>query len=200
LKEGIDGSGTTTQTLKIHDWIKSLSKYNDVLTTHEPWKSNEIRDRLLKDKDAYSNGLSMAELYVKDRKEHQDKIIIPNLEKEVIILCDRHALSTFAYQNVQRVSYDKILELHKKYNIFAPNTTIFLDVDLEIAKKRIYQRGEKPEKFEKDKSFTKELIKKYREISSKPNNYFGNIIKINGNQSIEKVTQDIKEKLSDLFK
>ena len=45
--EGADGSGSTTQNLMLHNYVKQLSKYNDVLTTHEPWKSKIIKKRLM---------------------------------------------------------------------------------------------------------------------------------------------------------
>ena len=72
---------------------------------------------------------------------------------------------------------------------------IFLDVNYETAKRRIEQRGEVLEKFEKDEEFTKKLIEGYRDLTQKEN-LFGKIIKINGNNPIEKVTQNITEEFN----
>lgn len=190
--EGIDGSGTTTQIDFLHRYIKGLSKYNDVLTTHEPWKSDEIKRILKEDKDAYSDGEKLTELYIKDRERHVRSLIIPNMLTEVIILCDRYSLSTFSYQGVQGIDFETIRRIHNQTGIIKPDLTFFLDVNYETAKRRIEQRGEVLEKFEKDEEFTKKLIEGYRDLTQKEN-LFGKIIKINGNNPIEKVTQNITE-------
>ena len=195
--EGIDGSGTTTQIDFLHRHIKGLSKYLDVLTTHEPWKSDEIKMMLKNDKDAYSDGEKMTELYVKDREYHVRNLIIPNMQKEVIVLCDRYSLSTFSYQGVQGVDTEVIKEMHFQTGIIKPDLTFFLDVDYETARKRIEQRGEVLEKFEKNKAFTQDLIKRYRDLTQEEN-LFGRIARINGNNSREKVTEDIAKEF-DLF-
>ena len=74
--EGIDGSGTSTQARALTDNVLCLSSYNSVLTTHEPWKSEEIQRKLKEDRSAYSDGWSMAKLYTNDRKRHQEELIL----------------------------------------------------------------------------------------------------------------------------
>lgn len=188
--EGIDGSGTTTQIDFLHRHIKDLSKYLDVLTTHEPWKSDEIKRMLRKDKDAYSDGKKMTELYIKDRECHVRNLIIPNIQKEVIVLCDRYSLSTFSYQGVQGVDFETIKKIHAHTGIIKPDLTFFLDVDYETARKRIEQRGEALEKFEKNEEFTRRLIERYRNLTQEEN-LLGKIVIINGNNSLEEVTENI---------
>lgn len=200
--EGIDGSGTTTQTIKLHDYIKQISKYNDVLTTHEPWKSEEIKKRLSEEKDAFSGGDIMLELYTDDRKNHQKKLLTPNLNAGAIILCDRYHMSTYAYQNIQGVSFEKIKTSHLEKEIINPDLTLFLDVPLETAKQRIIKRGEPLEKFEGNEEFTKSLIKKYRniaEIFQEDRNTLGKIVTINGDDSLEKVAEDIQSQFNVLY-
>ncbi len=188
--EGIDGSGTTTQINFLHREIKSLSKYLDVLTTHEPWKSDEIKRMLKNSKDAYSDGKKMTELYVKDREYHVRDLIIPNIQKEVIVLCDRYSLSTFAYQGSQGVDYETIKKISAHAGIIKPDLTFLLDVDYETARRRIEQRGDALEKFERNKKFTQRLIGKYRKLMQEED-IFGKVIIINGNNSMKKVTEDI---------
>lgn len=200
--EGIDGSGTTTQINFLHDYFKSLSKYNDVLTTHEPWKSKEIKEMLEKDSDAYSNGEKMAELYVLDRKNHLENLINPVLKQGGIVLTDRYHLSTYGYQGTQGISFDKVKDLHEKHKIKNPDLTIFLDVDYETTKKRIKKRGESLEKFEKNENFTKALIKEYNslfELTSKDQYLLGPMSKINGNRPIEEVAENIKIECDGLY-
>lgn len=189
--EGIDGSGTTTQTNLLHNHLKELSKHNDVLTTCEPWKSDEIKTRLEEDKDSYSGGKEIARLYVDDRKRHQEELIIPNLEKGVIVISTRHMLSTFAYQHTQGVSKEYLATLHKDAGIIKPDLTFFLDVDFETARKRIQERGESLEKFEKNPDFIKKLIKNYRnlvEFGIQNPKYFGKILDFSGSPPAEIVS------------
>ncbi len=191
--EGIDGAGKETQINYLQKEIKKLSIYNDVLTTHEPWRSKELRERL-KEEDAYSHGEKMAELYVQDRKQHQEKIILPNLEQGVIVLCDRYMLSTFAYQGSQGIAFDRIKQLHEDEGIIKPDLTLFLDVDLKIARTRIKKRNKTLEKFEKDPKFVKKLINNYRELaetSRVDQTFFGRVGKINANRTQGKVAEDV---------
>lgn len=204
--EGIDGSGTTTQMNLLHDHIKSLSKYNDVLTTHEPWKNDEIKKMLANDENAYSDALKMTELFVEDRKRHVCEIINYNLMRGVFILSDRYALSTFAYQETQGVDHYEICKLHEK-DIAIPDLTLFLDVDLEVAKQRIAERGEDLEKFERDEEFTKRLIETYRKRafaastseSSSVENILGRIVRIEGNNSKKQVATDISLEFNKIY-
>jgi len=188
--EGIDGSGTTTQIDSLHQHIKGLSKYLDVLTTHEPWKSDEIKGMLRNDKDAYSDGEKMTELYIKDREYHVRSLIIPSLQKEVIVLCDRYSLSTFSYQGVQGIDFETIKKIHTQTGIIKPDLTFFLDVNYETARKRIERRAETLEKFEKNEEFTRRLIERYRSLIQKKD-IFGKVVTINGNNPIEEVTKNI---------
>lgn len=196
--EGIDGSGTTTQTNLLHDYIKSLSKHNDVLTTHEPWRSEEIKRRLSEERDAYSNGEKLTQLYVLDRLEHFRGLILPNLEKGVFVISDRYHLSTYGYQHTQGVDLKIIEDLHKKHMIPNPDVTILLDVDIYSALRRLRKRGEPLEKFEGNLDFTKRLIDNYREIAGRAEingDLIGRTKILNGNKGIEEVAQDIRSVL-----
>ena len=84
--EGIDGAGSSTHVHKLSEKLEELNKYQDILRTHEPWRSKEIKRRLQEDPEAYSGGLEMAELYVEDRVEHIRKLIRPNLKAGVVVL------------------------------------------------------------------------------------------------------------------
>ncbi len=200
--EGIDGSGTTTQTNLLHDHLKELSKYNDVLTTREPWKNEEIEQRLREDKDAYSGGKEMASLYVDDRRRHQEELIIPKLEKNVIVISDRHMLSTFAYQHTQGVPYKDLVQLHNNAGIIRPDVIFFLDVDFETAHKRVRGRGGDLEKFEKDPGFVRNLIENYRilvEIGVRRPKLFGEIREIGSMSTIGDTQTMINLDLMDFY-
>lgn len=194
--EGIDGSGTTTQLGRLHDHIRGLSKYADVLTTHEPWDNDEIKRMLAEDRDAYSDGEKMTQLYVEDRRRHLLSLVNPNVSLGVDVLSDRFAMSTFAYQGTQGVDIKAIKQMHSTLRV--PDLTYFLDVDYETARRRINLRGEALEKFEGNEKFTRRLIEAYRDLA-KNETSLGRVVTINGNNHIEQVTADIVKNFGGAF-
>lgn len=198
--EGIDGSGTTTQTTLLHEALKERNKYLDVLTTHEPWRSDEIKRLLKHDKDAYSNAERMAELYVEDRKQHQNRLILPALNQGVVIISDRHALSTYAYQGTQGVDPSVLRDLHLNAGIIDPDITFLLDVNYETARERISLRGESLEKFERDEDFIRSLISSYREFSQGSFEGVGPVSVVNGEADMDTVSADVFRSFSPLYR
>lgn len=191
--EGIDGSGTSTHVHKLEERIEQLNKYQDVLRTHEPWRSSEIKKKLEHDKDAYSDGAKMAELYVEDRIDHTKKIITPNLRENVVVLCSRYKMSTCAYQWTQGVELEDLFKMHQNRGILTPDLTFLLDVPNEVAEERLKLR-EKMEKFEANREFRKKLISAYHNLFNMSNlvqDIFGNVVKIDVNREIEDVAEDI---------
>lgn len=198
--EGIDGAGTSTQLIKLVEFLEGVDKYQDVLRTHEPWKSAEIRKKLREDKDAYSDGLKMAELYVNDRMRHSDELIKPNLEIGVFVLSDRYSMSTCAYQSAQGVDLKELIKMHDSSRILVPEITFFVDVSADTARERILTRGEKLEKFEREHDFSRKLVDNYRLLARSNSNYlFGDVVSINGEQSIENVSLDIQKKFIKIY-
>ncbi len=200
--EGIDGSGTTTQTNRLDSYIKNLPNHYNLLATHEPWKTKEIKEMLEKDKDAYSNGEKMIHLYIKDRKKHLQDLIEPFLDIGGIVLCDTYHISTFARQRIEGISIGKIKRIHNAEKIPNPDLTFFLDVNLDTAQKRILERKKPSEKFEKDKEFIQKLIENYRNLvqMGKENPAFlGPIVTINGNSTIQEVAKDIQEGFNSIY-
>jgi len=192
--EGIDGSGTTTQKPLLHNYASGMSKEIDVLTTHEPWKSGEIRRMLQEDRNAFIGGEKMARLYIEDRRRHLWEEIIPALNAGNIVISDRYSLSTFAYQGTQGIDLNDLREMHNQEGIINPDITFYLDVDLGTAIRRVRQRHSPLEKFEKDSEFTEALIAEYRhltKIGQEDPSLFGKIIKIDGNKTQEEVSRVI---------
>ena len=161
--EGIDGCGKGTQAIELVNHIKNRDKYQDVLLTHEPWKSKRIKYRLEKEKDAFSSGLEIGRLFVNDRSWHSRKLIIPNVKRKIFVISDRYALSTIAYQSVQDVPISTLFRMHHNRGIINPDITFFIDVSSEIAEQRLKKRGQAIEKFE-ESNFRKMLIEQYRKL------------------------------------
>ena len=145
--EGIDGTGKTTLARNIY--FRFENKGFPAVFTFEPtdgiWgerlrRSFSAPERLTPEEEL--------ELFLKDRKEHVEKIIRPSLEQGKIIVCDRYYFSTMAYQGARGLDPEAI---RKTNEIFAPipDLVILLELDPETAIKRIRKsRGEVPDNFE----------------------------------------------------
>lgn len=210
--DGVDGSGTSTQLPLLTSHIKRLSKYQDVLETHEPWEDEEITRKLREDKTPYSDGRLMAKLYVNDRVEHTNEIILPVIQAGGIVLSDRYKMSTCAYQWSQGLDLFELLRMHENRGILTPDLTILLDVPLEVAQTRVRERilaenpdtliEDKLEKFERDLKFVEKTIEAYRclaQMSVVDPKIFGKVLTIDGSQSIEKVASEISTYFDGLY-
>jgi dTMP kinase len=199
--EGIDGSGTSTHVHELTRRIEVLDKYQDVLRTHEPWRNKEIKRRLQKERDPYSGPREMAELYIGDRTDHTYRLINPNLDAEVIVLCSRYKMSTCAFQWASGVSLRELVKMHENRGILTPNLTFFLDIPREVAQERTKKRKER-EKFERDAKFIDDVIEKYRSLANcSPNKpeLFGKVVRIDANRPINEVAEDIYQNFLPLY-
>jgi dTMP kinase len=200
--EGIDGAGTSTQVHYLATYIEELDKYQDVLRTHEPWQSKEIKDRLEGEKDAYSGAMDIAELFVEDRARHTHKRILPNLKDGGMVICDRYSMSTCAYQWAQGAPLEELMEMHKYRGIIVPDLTFFVDVSREVAEGRMKKAGRPLEKFERDPGFVDKLIEAYRALTHMSNvnsGIFGEVVRINGDEGVVDVSSEIKEKFLSVY-
>ncbi|HEY0406435.1 MAG TPA: dTMP kinase, partial [Pyrinomonadaceae bacterium] len=100
--EGIDGSGKSTQSRLLASWLRLRGL--DVVTTREPGGTSlgkRLRDAVL---DAQEQVDPLAELliYAADRAQHVRTLLRPAIETSHIVLSDRYADATVAYQGAGR--------------------------------------------------------------------------------------------------
>ena len=143
---GNDGAGKTTVALGFKEALEKRGY--KVVYTREPGGSKiaeRIRDILLNDTQEAMDGRTEALLFAASRRQHLKQIVMPALEENKIVLCDRFVDSSLAYQGVAR---GLGLEEVWKINQFAiencmPQLTLFLKVSIETGQKRMNIRGEK---------------------------------------------------------
>ena len=185
--EGIDGSGKTTQLQKTAKYLFNKSKYNHILATREPYKSRETREILRQDSDPYAKARKLAELFVQDRKEHVDEIILPALKKGLYIISDRYKYSTIVYQSVQGIPLQELIEMHK--GMLVPDLTLIFDVPVKTAMQRMKNDERREQKFESNRGFQEKLRQRYLELPKIfPDE---NIIIIDGEKSKECIEKEI---------
>ena len=138
--EGLDGSGKSTQVALLKDYL--VKSNIDHLVTKEPTDDNQlgkyVRDIVLNNS---TDTLTEFLLFIADRNNHLITKVRPALEAGKIVVCDRFADSTLAYQ------ITKLIPIYGKQAILSiantvvgdtlPDLTIFLDTHPTDCMKRI---------------------------------------------------------------
>lgn len=151
--EGIDGSGKSTQLMLLKSWFEERGR--SVLTVREPGAtllSEEIREILLSNKQSITPTAELL-LFNAARTQLVDTVIRPALDLNRVVLCDRFADSTTAYQGYGRkLDLDEVM----KCNTLAthgvlPNVTFFIDVPYDEAQQRMqfHPASGEPDRMEK---------------------------------------------------
>ncbi|MBR2922626.1 MAG: dTMP kinase [Alphaproteobacteria bacterium] len=196
--EGGDGTGKSTQIKLLEDYLKAKGK--DVITTKEPGGTEvglEIRKLLVcGDKDKF-DAVAEALLYFADRHIHLTKKIWPAMNEGKIVLSDRFADSTFAYQYWgynKRVSKETLQSLYQiSVGDFKPDLTIILDIDPEIGLERSFNKAKnmdvKELRFEgRELEFHHNLRKGFLEIAKEEPN---RCVVLDADKSIDELHRDI---------
>ena len=188
--EGGEGSGKSTQ---IRLFKKKLSKIGNVILTREPGGTKEselIRKILVKGKETkFSDEVEILLLYAA-RKDHLDKVIIPNLKKKNYVLCDRYIDSTFAYQAKGKPSNLKLIRLLNKSitGNFLPSLTFYLDIDPSKGIRRSKRSSNKELRFENmPLSYHRQIRQNFLKLSKKHKR----IVKIDGSLSKKEIEDTI---------
>jgi len=152
--EGGEGAGKTTLIDRMYNHLRSNG--HEVIKTREPGGTRmgySIRNLVLHQEDPHPTKRAELFLFLADRAQHVEEIILPALEREKIVLCDRFNDSTLAYQGAARSFNPEIL---KSFCSFAacelvPDLTLFLDLDPAIGLQRAKQsKGDVHDRLEKE--------------------------------------------------
>ena len=190
--EGIDGSGKSTQIHMLKNEFNIMGI--ECKTFREPGGtklSEQIRAILLDKKNIELISMSESLLFAAARAQLTAEQIKPAIENGEFVICDRFTDSTIAYQGYGRGLDIKKLE---EINYIAtdgiiPDITFILDINPEIAATRM--EHEEADRMETTGvNFFRRIRDGYRQIRKQnPNRY----MKINGEQSPEKVFKEIKK-------
>jgi len=142
--EGIEGCGKSTQIKLL--WERLAGNGLDTLLTREPGGTRigeRIRAVLL---DASHQGMTPVTellLYAAARHQHVEEVIEPALKAGKVVLCDRYADATTAYQGAaRRVDPELIKAVHKiATGGLTPHLTILLDLPAKEGLRRAIERN-----------------------------------------------------------
>lgn len=150
--EGIDGAGKTTH---IGTLAEAFARHGRrVLRTREPGGTalaEKLRALVLHEP---MGALTEALLVFAARCDHVQQVIVPALARGEVVLCDRFADATFAYQGAGRnFDWSTLLELESMVlrqddgQPLQPDLTLWFDVPPAIAAQRLAD-ARQPDKFE----------------------------------------------------
>jgi dTMP kinase len=131
--EGPEGSGKTTQMQELADYVQQQGY--DVLCTREPGGSrigDRVREILLDPDHTEMARITEFLLFSAARAQHVEQVIRPQLERGGIVLCDRYADSSLAYQGYGNQLDLDTLRLITRFatDQLAPDLTFYLDIDV----------------------------------------------------------------------
>ncbi len=140
--EGIDGSGKSTISKRVYEKMKTEG--NRVVHTFEPTNSKIgkfVQECIRKQSDPFVTSFS----FIADRIQHCAQIK-EWLDTQTIVLCDRYADSTYAYQGAQLESQLKDpvrwLQELSQGRILVPDRTYLFVIDPKESLARIEDRDE----------------------------------------------------------
>ncbi len=142
--EGPDGSGKTSHVKPLAEWLEGRG-YR-VHTAREPGGtaiSEQIRSVLHDLKNTEMHPHTETLLYQAARAQIVEQVLRPKLAEGWIVLCDRYADSTLAYQGYgHQQDLDEVRALVRyATGGLVPDLTLLLDVDVETGLRRRQKSG-----------------------------------------------------------
>jgi dTMP kinase len=164
--EGIDGSGTTTQTERLVEHLRRRGR--TAVSTREP--SAGPVGRLLREvllghhrisRDVSLDGRTMALLFAADRFDHLQREVEPILAAGNDVVSDRYLMSSLAYQ-AEEADREWVALLAR--GVRPPDLTILLDIPIEVAARRRLLAGRPEERYDAD-SYLGRVADNYRRLA-----------------------------------
>jgi len=188
--EGIDGSGKSTVLDRLNE------HYDYVHTMREPSDSG-VRESIIQSlqSDQRSPLLTFF-MFMTDRVKNIEFMIEPVLESGGVIISDRYADSTRAYQTVdlsgEGAPFDtqedarNFIEMSMEPWLIEPDVTFYIDVDVDTA----LDRCEKDVAYE-NRRFLTDVKRNYDALAESEER----IVRLDGNRSVKNITSAIHGRL-----
>lgn len=201
--EGIDGSGKSSQTVLLRDWL--LERRDTFLTE---WNSSEWIHGIIKEakKKNILTPITFSLIHATDFADRYEKYILPMLKTGFAVIADRYIYTAYARDSVRGVDIDWVRKLYS----FArkPDITFYIRVTPEVALDRIKKsrRQIKPTEAGSDVfpglkpedgflKYQSAVLEVYDKIADE-NNFF----LIDGTLSPREIQKIIREKVIEIWK
>lgn len=196
--EGIEGSGKTTQCRFLAEWLK-VRGYRVRETSEPDGTALGEAVRAFFEKDSVTPApLAEVFLFLAARQQHVAEVVRPALERGEVVLSDRYADATLAYQGSGRgVDRHTIRELNTlATGGIQPDLTLLLDLPAEAGMQRL--AGRALDAFERmDLAFHQRVRQGYLEIASEEK---ARVVVLRADQPVEVLQAEVRAAVEDLFK
>jgi len=183
--EGIDGSGKTTLSRMLLSDFKTAGI--DTVWFREP--SDSPWGKKIRDLAHSADSIPIEEelsYFMEDRKWDINHNILPALTKGRTVILDRYFFSTACYQGARGLDMTEIIAANTAFAP-KPDITFIIDVDVDVAMKRIKDNREQEAKLFEKREFLQKVKANYLMLADK------NIHIIDGNDSLDAVFALIKD-------
>jgi dTMP kinase len=204
--EGIEGSGKSTQMRLIAQYL--IEKHVPLLITQEPSGTDigrKIGGILFNRGHYYMCAETEAFLFCAARAQHVRELIIPALNQDNVVLCDRFSDATYAYQGAARGLNSEFIRVINEYSSMGlkPNLTLLFDLPVEIGLHRALERDNRL----KDSSFSDRFERENLNFHNKVREGYLNILKkeperfrlIDATDDIDKIQEEVRQYIMDFI-
>lgn len=202
--EGTDGSGTTTQGDDLAERLRQRGI--EVLRTAQPspLATGQLIRQILRGELQGVDAAVVALLFAADRVDLGQRLLQPALQRGAWVVCDRHVASSLAFQVVDTARDPDQPPIDPAW-IAAINRcalpadlTLWLDLPVEEALRRIESRGKPLERFEVSETL-RQVRARYAAVFAAPPPQLGEVAIIDGSATRDAVGRAIRLKVSQLF-
>lgn len=192
--EGIEGSGKSTQIELIEELIKA--KGYQVKKLREPGTTElgeKIRNIFLEKTTETVDPITEAFLLYASRKHLDQNFLRQNLSDGAIVIADRYADATLAYQSYGKgLDHNFVKLIHDSSQLLSPDLTFYMDISAELSRERISDR--EMDRMESESiDFFKKVREGYLQIAhDNPER----VVVLDANKTIDELHESIKKIIS----
>jgi dTMP kinase len=168
--EGPEGAGKSTLLGPLADRMRE--RHADLIVVREPGgtRAAEVARQALLDPDHPVGSLAELFLYLAARADLVHKVIQPALAAGKVVLSDRYALSTDAYQMAGRGLDPELVRIANEAAMqnVRPDLTLILDLAPEIGQERQIAAGKRQDRLDRESAeFHRRVVAHYLAIRGK---------------------------------
>jgi dTMP kinase len=198
---GVDGSGKTTNAPVLQKLFEELDI--PVMTTREPGGTplaEQVRNLVLHHNDPSENLHALTELMLfgAARAQHLTEKIYPALNEGIVVICDRFAMSTRAYQGHGRGMLSAAEKMETLVHpAFSPDYVLYFDIPFEMSLERARARNGVAVTGDRFEDADLELKKRIyngfvQEINSLDVRQPGRVVRIDATKSLDEIRMQLK--------
>jgi len=204
--EGIEGSGKSTQIKLVAEYL--VEKNVPIIVTQEPSGTDigrKIGSILFNSEHYYMCAETEMFLFCAARAQHVREKILPALEQNKVVLCDRFSDATYAYQGAGRGLDHEFIKLINDYSALhlKPDLTLLFDLPVEIGLQRATDRNNRLKEPSSIDRFERENIDFHQRIRDGYLNILRNDPQrfrlIDANQDVNAIQEEVRRHISDFI-